>query len=121
MPHGRFICYTHTTQFKIAVACPPDNDVDIFTNDVGLIVITDDQERLVGFNVTAGGGQGTTHGNKKTYPRIADVLGFVTVEQAYTVALNILLIQRDYGNREECVFYVTLRLLQEETDDEFRS
>ncbi|KIJ55400.1 hypothetical protein M422DRAFT_220075 [Sphaerobolus stellatus SS14] len=88
-------------KFKIAVACPPHNDVDIFTNDVGFIAIADQQERLIGFNVTAGGGMGVTHSNKKTYPRLGDVLGFVTVEQAFVAAECILTTQRDHGNRKD--------------------
>jgi len=88
-------------KFKMAVACPPHNDVDVFTNDVGFIAIADKQERLTGFNVTAGGGMGVTHGNKKTYPRLGDLLGFVTTKQAYVIAECILTIQRDNGNRED--------------------
>ncbi|KAF8492502.1 hypothetical protein JB92DRAFT_3147462 [Gautieria morchelliformis] len=88
-------------KFKMAVACPPHNDVDIFTNDVGFIVIADEHDHLAGFNITAGGGMGVTHSNKKTYPRLGDVLGFVTVEQAYTIAESILLTQRDNGNRKD--------------------
>lgn len=87
----------------MAVACPPHNDVDIFTNDVGFIAIADEHDRLAGFNITAGGGMGVTHSNKKTYPRLGDVLGFVTIEQAYIIAESILLTQRDNGNRKECV------------------
>ena len=55
-------------QFKIAVAVPPSNDVDIFANDVSFIAILDEKGDLAGFNATAGGGMGVTHGNKKTYP-----------------------------------------------------
>ncbi|KAG8763199.1 hypothetical protein FRC12_008657 [Ceratobasidium sp. 428] len=88
-------------KFKIAVAVPPDNDVDIFANDVGFIAIASPEGSLVGFNVTAGGGMGVTHSNKKTYPRAADVLGFCTPEQALDVARNILIVQRDNGNRKD--------------------
>ncbi|EPQ56382.1 sulphite reductase hemo protein beta subunit [Gloeophyllum trabeum ATCC 11539] len=87
-------------KFKVAVAVPPTNDVDIFANDVGFIAIVE-KGHLVGFNVTAGGGMGVTHGNKKTYPRTADVLGFCTVEQGKAVAEKIMLVQRDNGNRAD--------------------
>lgn len=90
-------------QFKIAVAIPPNNDVDVFANDVGFIAIAD-EGRLIGFNVTAGGGMGVTHSNKKTYPRTGDVLGFVTPENGHKAAEAILLVQRDNGNRAEYVF-----------------
>ena len=95
--------YTHF-QFKVAVAVPPSNDIDVFANDVGFIAIVDEKGGLAGFNVTAGGGMGVTHGNKKTYPRTADVLGFCTVEQGKDVAEKIMLVQRDNGNRVEYVF-----------------
>ncbi|KDQ19076.1 hypothetical protein BOTBODRAFT_103082, partial [Botryobasidium botryosum FD-172 SS1] len=88
-------------KFKIAVAIPPNNDVDIFANDLGFIAITDDKNKLTGFNVTAGGGMGVTHSNKKTYPRLGDVLGFCTPEQGHLVAEKIMLTQRDNGNRAD--------------------
>lgn len=91
---------TSFLQFKIAVAVPPTNDVDVFTNDVGFIAIIENGN-LVGFNVTIGGGMGVTHGNKKTYPRTGSVIGFCTAEQGRFVAEKIMLVQRDNGNRAE--------------------
>jgi sulfite reductase (NADPH) hemoprotein beta-component len=88
-------------KFKIAIAVPPDNSVDVFTNDVGFIAITDEQGELAGFNVTVGGGMGVTHSNKKTYPRLGDVIGFVTPEEGCLVAEKIMLSQRDNGNRAD--------------------
>jgi sulfite reductase (NADPH) hemoprotein beta-component len=88
-------------QFKIAVAVPPTNDVDIFANDVGFIAIVNDDRSLAGFNVTIGGGMGVTHSNQKTYPRLANVIGFCTVDQGKYVAEKIMLVQRDHGNRVE--------------------
>ncbi|KIO27258.1 hypothetical protein M407DRAFT_233226 [Tulasnella calospora MUT 4182] len=88
-------------KFKVAIAVPPTNDVDIFANDVGFIAIADDKGNLSGFNVTAGGGMGVTHSNKKTYPRTGDVLGFCTPDQAHIVAEKIMLTQRDNGNRSD--------------------
>ncbi|KAG8838628.1 hypothetical protein FRC20_006260 [Serendipita sp. 405] len=88
-------------KFKIAVAIPPNNDVDVFANDVGFIAIADQKGRLIGFNVTAGGGMGVTHSNKKTYPRTGDVLGFCTTDRGHKVAESILTTQRDNGNRAD--------------------
>ncbi len=85
-------------KFKIGVAIPGTNDVDVFSQDLGFIAIFEG-ETLTGFNVTVGGGLGTTHGNDKTYPRVADVLGFCTVDQVNAVAEAVLLAQRDHGNR----------------------
>ncbi|HAV11991.1 MAG TPA: sulfite reductase [Opitutae bacterium] len=87
-------------KFKIAVAIPPYNDVDIFANCLGFIAIVKDG-KLLGFNVTVGGGMGMTHGNEKTFPRLADVLAFCAPEQAVAVAEKIVTIQRDHGNRVE--------------------
>ncbi|MGJ8639727.1 MAG: NADPH-dependent assimilatory sulfite reductase hemoprotein subunit [Opitutaceae bacterium] len=87
-------------KFKIAVAIPPYNDVDIFANCLGFIAIVEGGQ-LVGFNVTVGGGMGMTHGNEKTFPRLADVIAFCTPDQAVAVAEKIVTIQRDHGNRVE--------------------
>jgi sulfite reductase (NADPH) hemoprotein beta-component len=88
-------------KFKIAMAVPPSNDVDVFAHCLGFIAITDPNEpsKLIGFNVTVGGGMGMTHNNTKTFPRLADVMAFCTVEQAKEVAEKVLLVQRDYGDR----------------------
>ena len=85
-------------KFKIAVAIPPVNDVDVFAQDLGYIAIAE-QGRLVGFNVTAGGGMGATHGEPETYPRLADVIGFCEPRQASEVAEQIVKWQRDFGDR----------------------
>lgn len=83
---------------------PPTNDVDVYANDLGFIAIVDPASgELAGFNVTIGGGMGVTHGNKKTYPRLGNSIGFCTVEQGPVVAEKIMLVQRDNGNRAECV------------------
>ncbi|MEO6518804.1 MAG: assimilatory sulfite reductase (NADPH) hemoprotein subunit [Pseudoxanthomonas sp.] len=88
-------------KFKIAIAVPPFNDVDVFANDLGLIAIVDDAGNLAGFNVAIGGGMGASHGDPKTYPRLANVIGFVTPEQVFDVATAALTTQRDYGDRVE--------------------
>lgn len=77
--------------------------MDVFANDLGFIAIVDAKGELVGFNVTIGGGMGVTHGNKKTYPRLGDVIGFCTVEEGPIVAEKVMLVQRDNGNRAEYV------------------
>ena len=85
-------------KFKIAIAIPPRNDIDVFANDLGLIAIEENSE-LQGFNVCVGGGLGSTFGEKGTYARLADVIGFVPKEKVIEVAETIIAIQRDYGNR----------------------
>ena len=86
-------------KFKIAVAVPPSNDVDVFTNDLSFIAIVDDGGAIAGWNVTVGGGMGMTHGEPDTYPRTADLLGFCRTEDAVAVAEAVVTVQRDWGNR----------------------
>ncbi|TKI58188.1 assimilatory sulfite reductase (NADPH) hemoprotein subunit [Brevibacillus antibioticus] len=85
-------------KFKIGIAVPPANDVDVFSQDLGFIAIHE-EGRLLGFNVAVGGGMGMTHGDPKTYPQVARVIGFVTPEQVLDVAEKTVMIQRDYGDR----------------------
>jgi sulfite reductase (NADPH) hemoprotein beta-component len=87
-------------KFKIAIAVPPSNDVDVFANDLGFIAIAED-DRLRGFDVAVGGGMGMTHGDRATYPRLGDIIGFCTPEQTIPVAEAILTTQRDFGNRKD--------------------
>src|SRR5919106_1958575 len=86
-------------KFKTVVAVPPSNDVDVFAQDLGFIAITDENDEVVGYNVTVGGGMGMTHGEPETYPRTADVLGFCRPEQAVDVAEKVVTTQRDFGDR----------------------
>lgn len=87
-------------KFKVVVAVPPSNDVDIFAHDLGYIAIVED-DQLVGFNVTVGGGMGMSHNKEATFPRLAQVLGFCTVDQVVDVAEKIVTVQRDYGDRSD--------------------
>lgn len=88
-------------KFKVAIAIPPNNDVDVFTNDVGLIAIIE-HGALKGFNVTAGGGLGVTHGNEQTYPRLSSMIGFLDSEEKVLKAVyEIITVQRDFGNRSD--------------------
>ncbi len=86
-------------KFKIGIAVPPSNDIDVYSQDIGLIAVIED-DQLVGFNVTVGGGMGMTHGDTKTYPQVGRLLGYFPKEEAVDVCEKILTIQRGYGNRE---------------------
>ncbi|HIX54704.1 MAG TPA: assimilatory sulfite reductase (NADPH) hemoprotein subunit [Candidatus Sphingobacterium stercoripullorum] len=85
-------------KFKIGIAIPPNNDIDIYASDLGFTVIEEDG-KLVGFNVSVGGGMGATFGDESTYPRLADYIGFITPEELIPVAEKVIEIQRDFGNR----------------------
>jgi sulfite reductase (NADPH) hemoprotein beta-component len=86
-------------KFKIGIATPPWNDVDVYSQDLGFIAIAE-QGRLVGFNVVVGGGMGATHGEPDTFPRLGEIAGFCTPDQAVDVAWHTVAIQRDYGDRK---------------------
>ena len=88
-------------KFKIAITIPPNNDVDVFGNDIGLIAIVENNQ-LKGFNIAVGGGLSTTHGNPETYARLATEIGFTDSEELTLKAIYaILTIQRDFGNRSD--------------------
>ncbi|KAL2608651.1 hypothetical protein R1flu_027224 [Riccia fluitans] len=88
-------------KFKIAVTVPVDNSVDLFTNDVGIVVIMDDEGELEGFNIYVGGGMGRTHRKEDTFPRLSEPLGFVPKEDILYAVKSIVATQRDYGRRDE--------------------
>jgi len=87
-------------KFKIALAVPPLNDVDVFAHDLGCITIIE-EGKLAGYNVVVGGGMGMTHGEPDTFPRTGDVIGFCTPEQLLAVAEQVVTIQRDWGDRAD--------------------
>jgi sulfite reductase (NADPH) hemoprotein beta-component len=87
-------------KFKIGFVIPPVNDMDIFTNCLGFIAIVEN-DQLVGYNIAVGGGMGRSHGNVHTYPRLADVIGFLTPDKLVDVAKAVLTIHRDFGDRAD--------------------
>lgn len=88
-------------KFKVGIAIPPNNDIDVLANDLGLIAIIENDE-LKGFNIAIGGGMSATHGNPDHYPRLASVLGFVEgKEKTLKAVYEVATIQRDYGNRSD--------------------
>ena len=87
-------------KFKIAIAFPFDNCVDLYTNDVGLLAIVQD-DQVVGYNVIVGGGLGVTPSAKKTFPALGKRMCYVSAEQALEVVTAVVKVQRDFGNRED--------------------
>ena len=86
-------------KFKICVTVPGDNSVDVYTHDISLIVMTDEQGELQGFNVLVGGGLGRTHNKEETFARMSDEIGYVDKEDVYDLVKAIVATQRDYGDR----------------------
>jgi sulfite reductase (NADPH) hemoprotein beta-component len=85
-------------KFKIGLAIPPTNDIDVFAQDLGLIAIIENDE-LLGFNVAVGGGMGASHGDDTTYARLGSLIGFVAPENLIALAEQVVTVQRDFGNR----------------------
>ena len=86
-------------KFKIGFALPPVNDVDVYANDLGFIGVLGADGQLEGYDVTIGGGMGSTHGDAETYPRLANNVGFIPRSALLDVATAVVTTQRDFGNR----------------------
>src|SRR5690606_35941616 len=85
-------------KFKIGFVIPPVNDIDVYAQDLGFIAIVSNG-RLKGFNVAIGGGMGRTDQAPHTYPRLADVIGFITADKVLAAVDAVMQVQRDYGDR----------------------
>jgi len=107
-------------KFKIAVTVPGDNSVDLFTNDVGIVVITNPQGELQGYDVVVGGGMGRSHRNASTFPRLAEALGYVDKDDIFHVVKAIVATQRDYGRRDDRKLSRLKYLIEDWGIDKFR-
>jgi sulfite reductase (NADPH) hemoprotein beta-component len=107
-------------KFKVAFAIPPLNDVDVLTNDCGFIAIAENG-RLAGYNLAAGGGMGMSHGNARTYPRLADVVCLVKPCQAVEAAKAAVTIHRDFSDRTNRKHARLKYLIQERGVEWFRA
>ena len=87
-------------KFKMGICLPEDNCIDIYTQDIGLLAVVRD-DSVIGYNVSVGGGMGTTPAAKKTFPALAKRMAFVTPDQVIGVCQAILKVQRDNGNRAD--------------------
>lgn len=85
-------------KFKIVITVPPFNDVDVYAHDIGLIAIVEG-DKVVGYNLLAGGGMGSTHNNVKTYPRTGSTMGYVSADKVHLACEQVMLVQRDFGDR----------------------
>jgi len=93
-------------KFKIGIVLPEDNSVDVFTHDLGIVLVYEGQV-LKGYNILVGGGMGMKHeaaanwADKKTYPRLADPLAFVGVDDLLPAVEAVVKLQRDFGDRTD--------------------
>jgi sulfite reductase (ferredoxin) len=88
-------------KFKVCVTVPGDNSVDLYSQDLTLVVITNQQGELEGFDVFAGGGLGRTHNKEETFARLADEICYVAKDDVYDLVKAIVATQRDYGDRSD--------------------
>ncbi len=87
-------------KFKAAMAIPPRNDTDVFSQDLGFIAIVEG-DVLKGYNLVVGGGMALTFGNEQTFPRLGDVVGYFPKEKIVEVSEAVVVFQRDHGNRSD--------------------
>jgi sulfite reductase (NADPH) hemoprotein beta-component len=85
-------------KFKMTVAVPPSNDVDVFAHDLSFVAIIE-ADRIIGYTIIAGGGMGATHGEPETYPRVGSIIGYCPAAQLLEAAQAVLTVQRDFGDR----------------------
>ncbi|GBE90543.1 sulfite reductase, ferredoxin dependent [Nostoc cycadae] len=93
--------YYMPRKFKVSVTVPGDNSIDLYSQDLTLVVITNSQGELEGFDVFAGGGLGRTHNKEETFARLADPICYVDKADVYEIVKAIVATQRDYGDRTE--------------------
>ena len=109
-------------KFKVAVTVPGDNSVDLLTNDLGVVVITNPETgELEGANIFVGGGMGRTHRNESTFPSIAQPLGFVPADDILYAVKAVVCTQRDYGRRDDRKMSRLKYLVHEWGLDKFRT
>jgi len=108
-------------KFKVAITVPGDNHVDLFTNDLGIVVMHDDAGNVNGYNLVVGGGMGRSHRNNDTFPALAQPLGYVKKEDIFYAVKAIVCVQRDYGRRDDRKQSRLKYLVHEWGIDKFRS
>jgi sulfite reductase (ferredoxin) len=108
-------------KFKIAVTVPTDNSVDLLTNDIGVVVVSDSNGEPQGFNIYVGGGMGRTHRVEATFPRLAEPLGYVPKEDILYAIKAIVVTQRENGRRDDRRYSRMKYLVDKWGIDKFRS
>ncbi|XVF47374.1 hypothetical protein PTKIN_Ptkin03bG0103900 [Pterospermum kingtungense] len=108
-------------KFKIAVTVPTDNSVDILTNDIGVVVISDKNGEPQGFNIYVGGGMGRTHRLETTFPRLGEPLGYVPKGDILYAIKAIVATQRDHGRRDDRKYSRMKYLISSWGIEKFRS
>ncbi|MBO3459672.1 sulfite reductase, ferredoxin dependent [Aetokthonos hydrillicola Thurmond2011] len=113
--------YYMPRKFKVSVTVPGDNSIDLYSQDLSLVVMTNDKGELEGFNVFAGGGLGRTHNKEETFARLADPICYVEKDDVYNIVKAIVATQRDYGDRTDRRHARLKYLIHDWGVDKFRS
>jgi sulfite reductase (ferredoxin) len=92
-------CYL-PRKFKMAVALPEDNCVDVYSQDLAFLAVVEGA-RIQGYNVLAGGGMGMTHGNAETFPCLARPIAYVPAAELIPIAEAVVRLFRDHGDRSD--------------------
>ncbi len=108
-------------KFKVSVTVPGDNSIDLYSQDLSLVVMSNEKGELEGFNVFAGGGLGRTHNKEETFARLADPIGYVVKDDVYNLVKAIVATQRDYGDRTDRRHARLKYLIHDWGVDKFRS
>jgi sulfite reductase (ferredoxin) len=85
-------------KFKIGLAIPEDNTIDVLTNDLAIVALLEG-ETLLGYNFLLGGGQGMTHNKPETYARLATPVAFIEPDDLLVAAAAVVRLHRDHGDR----------------------
>lgn len=87
-------------KFKIGLATPADNSIDVLTNDLAVIALFDG-DQLQGYNLALGGGLGQTHNRADTFPRLATPIAFVGPDDLIRGIEAVIAVHREHGNRTD--------------------
>jgi sulfite reductase (ferredoxin) len=87
-------------KFKIGIATPEDNCVDVLTNDLAILSLFDGEDHI-GYNFALGGGLGMKHNTPKTFARLASPIMFVPKDLFVPATEAVIKFQRDNGDRTD--------------------
>ena len=85
-------------KFKIGLAIPEDNTIDVLTNDLAIVALFEG-DTLAGYNFLLGGGHGMTHNKPETYARLATPVAFIEPDDLLAAAAAVVRLHRDHGDR----------------------
>jgi len=85
-------------KFKLGLAIPEDNTIDVLTNDLAVVALFEGGN-LNGYNFFLGGGHGMTHNKPQTYPRLATPVAFIEPDDLLDAAAAVVRLHRDWGDR----------------------